>query len=380
MPLPRVLKDVLSLPTGTFVEQAILKYVQSTCSGLPGVTCTTDRYGNILAHYRRKPPAVMPLIFAGHSDHPGFVAQEMVDRRTVRAAFRGGVSSSYVERAKVRFWSRGHWINAKVRELTRTVDAPRFGRGATRPEEGLLTVSEPVEPNSPGMWDLAGPALDGDIVRGVACDDLAGVAAMLELLRRLSGKQARGEVYCLFTRAEEVGFIGAIGAAEARTVPKKLPIVAIETSKELPNAPLGAGPILRVGDRMSVFTPELTAWCGQVAQKLAARRRSFKFQRKLMDGGTCESTAYVAYGYQATGLCLSLGNYHNMNEKSGKLDSEYISLADWRSLVDWFEALVLERDGFAAADSKSRVRAELAKGFRSRVELLATDSRRKQTM
>jgi endoglucanase len=31
-----------------------------------------------------------------------------------------------------------------------------------------------------------------------------------------------------------------------------------------------------------------------------------------MDGGTCNSTAFVAFGYDASGLCLPLGNYHNM--------------------------------------------------------------------
>lgn len=368
MPLPRVLKGLLSLPTGTFVEGAVLQYIQNTCSRLPEVTCTSDRYGNLLAHYRHRPPDVTPLVLAAHTDHPGFVAQEMIDRRTLRAVLRGGVASSYVERAKVRFWSRDHWITARVRELTRTADAPRYGHGATRPLDGLLTVAEPVEPNSPGMWDLDGPVLDGDLVRGVACDDLAGVAAMLELLRRLSRKQAQAEVYYLFTRAEEVGFIGAIGAAEARTVSKKLPIVAIETSKELPNAAVGEGPILRVGDRMSVFTPELTAWCGQVAQKLAARRKNFRFQRKLMDGGTCESTAYVVYGYQASGLCLALGNYHNMNEKTGKLGSEYVSLADWQSLVDWFEALALDESGFVSGASSQA--AEFHKAFEQSLPLL----------
>ena len=375
MPLPRVLKDLLSLPTGTFVEGAVLEYIESTCSNLKGVTYTSDRYGNILAHYRNRPPGSTPLVFAAHTDHPGFVAEEMVDRKTVRAAFRGGVASSYMEKAKVRFWSGGRWINAKVRELTRTVAAPRYGPGATRPEEGLLTVAEPVEPNSPGMWDLGGPVLDGDLVRGIACDDLAGVAAMLALLARLSKKQAAAETYCLFTRAEEVKFIGAIGAAEARTVSKKLPIVAIETSKALPSAPIGAGPILRVGDRASIFTPELTAWCGQVAEKLAKRRKGFKFQRKLMDGGTCESTAYVTYGYDATGLCLALGNYHNMNEKTGKLGSEYVSLSDWRSLVDWFEALVLDPDGFAPTESKNMARVDFGKKFYAQSARLETSPR-----
>ena len=31
-----------------------------------------------------------------------------------------------------------------------------------------------------------------------------------------------------------------------------------------------------------------------------------------MDGGTCNSTAFAAYNYDSAGICLALGNYHNM--------------------------------------------------------------------
>ncbi|MFQ5805103.1 MAG: M20/M25/M40 family metallo-hydrolase [Phycisphaerae bacterium] len=354
MPLPKILRDLLSVPTAAFVESAVMEYVRRFCRRTAGVSARFDRYGNLLARYRNRPRAVTPLVFSAHTDHPGFIAQEMLDERTLRAAFRGGVAAEYFANAKVRFWSDGRQVNGKVLEVTK---ARRVRRGAeTRyvPEETTLRVRVAVEGNSPGMWDLpAAFERDGNVYAR-DCDDIAGCAAMLALLNRLSRRKARADVYCLFTRAEEVGFIGAIGAAKAGTVSKKWPIIAIETSSELPNARIGDGPILRVGDRMSVFTPSVTAFCDRVAQKLIKRRKRFHFQRKLMDGGSCESTAFAAYGYLATGICLALGNYHNMDESRQKIACEYISLEDWKLMVDWFEALVLDETGYQADDPTVR--------------------------
>ena len=84
MPLPRILKDLLRLPTASFVETAVLERVRSICERLKGVSCRYDRYGNLLACYRHRPRAVTPLVFTAHTDHPGFIAQEMRDGRTRR--------------------------------------------------------------------------------------------------------------------------------------------------------------------------------------------------------------------------------------------------------------------------------------------------------
>lgn len=360
MPLPRLLKDLTTLPTGSFVESAVNDYIRSFCRRI-GVGVRADRYGNLVARYRYRPRAVRPLVFSAHTDHPGFVAQEMRDGRTLRAAFRGGVLAEYFPDAKVRFWTGRHWVAARVLEVTR---ARRLRRGTETwhvPQEALLRVSEPVAPNAPGVWALPEPRERDGLLHAPNCDDIAGCAALLSLLARLRRKRARAEVYCLFTRAEEVGFIGAIGAAKLETISKKLPVIAIETSSELPNARIGDGPILRVGDRLSVFEPGVTAFCGRVAQRLAKRRRSFRFQRKLMDGGSCESTAFCAYGYLATGVCLALGNYHNMDKQRRRLACEYISLRDWQQMVDWFEALVLDETGYRPDDHT--IRAELDKSF-----------------
>ena len=58
-----------------------------------------------------------------------------------------------------------------------------------------------------------------------------------------------------------------------------------------------------------------------------------------MDGGTCESSAYCTLGYEATGLCVALGNYHNVDAKRKKLGPEYIDLDDFAGAVKWFVAL-----------------------------------------
>lgn len=361
MAIPGILKQMLNLPTTTFRETAVKAYVLQFCAKLKYVSVSEDRYGNILVTYCYKPPRVSPVVFTAHMDHPGFVAVEMVEKKLLRAAFRGGVRAEFFTNARVKFYADGGCVNARVSEITRAREVSRGGTSWRVPEEALLRVARAVAPGTVGMWDLPGPVEKSGNVYARDCDDIAGCAAMLAMLERLSRKRAAAETYCLFTRAEEVGFIGAIGAARARTIDKRMPVIAIETSSELPHARIGDGPILRVGDRMSVFDPSATAFCERVAKKLAARKKAFKYQRKLMDGGACESTAYLAYGYRATGICLALGNYHNMDVMRGRTAPEYVSLNDWKLMVDWFEALALDAEGFKSAAGAAR--ADMERSF-----------------
>lgn len=353
MPLPKLLKSLLDLPTASYVEHAVIDAVRNACAAMPGVTVREDRYGNLLASYKSGPPRTRPICLVSHMDHPGFVALEMLDRSTVRAAFRGSVKPEYFKNAKVRFWSEGRWAPAKVQEISRIKPLKAIGWSG-RPEEALLRVSRAVAPQAPGMWDLPDAALKGDVVSARGCDDVAGVAAMIEALARVARKGAAGALSCLFTRAEEVGFIGAIGAIRAGTISRDCAVVSIETSSARPHTPIGAGPILRVGDKAVVFSPTLTAFLGRKAAELAQRRKTFKFQRALMDGGTCEAYAFAAYGYDATGICVPLGNYHNMDVKRGKIASEWISLTDWKAMVDWFEAIATDANGYDPEAALSR--------------------------
>ncbi|MFM9143799.1 MAG: hypothetical protein ACKORL_00105 [Phycisphaerales bacterium] len=97
-----------------------------------------------------------------------------------------------------------------------------------------------------------------------------------------------------------------------------------------------------LGDRISVFTPELTNRLAELYGDAAKKDPAFRWQRKLMPGGACEATAFASYGYRSTCLCLPLGNYHHMADIDGvaagarpaRVAREYVSLADFHSLVE----------------------------------------------
>ncbi len=357
MLLPKVLQEVLSLPTAPFHEEAVLAVIEAFCRRLKNVTMKYDRYGNLLVRYRYQAPKRTPIAFVAHTDHPGFISGEMKGRKALLAEFRGGVRPEYFAGSKVRFWHEERWIKGRVTKLTK-IDPPSGPGRPPVPKEAGIEISKPVPPGCLGMWDLPDAKLQGDRIVARACDDLAGVAALLALLERLDKRRAKADVYCLFTRAEEVGFVGAVGAIRAKVIPKRVPVVSIETSSALVSAKIGDGPIVRIGDRMVVYTPRFAAFAARVAQDLAQRKSSFQYQRKLMDGGMCEAAAFGCYGYDVIGICLALGNYHNMNTKRKRIGSEWVSYRDWRNMVDLFEALVLDKRGPTGPDDGLKKRID----------------------
>jgi putative aminopeptidase FrvX len=151
-------------------------------------------------------------------------------------------------------------------------------------------------------------------------------------------------VWGLFTRAEEVGFLGAIEAVRLGTVPPGASVLSLECSKALPSARQGDGVIVRVGDRMSIFDPGLTESLRTAADTLVRRDGSFRYQRKLMDGGACEATAFCASGFRASGLAVPLGNYHNASDDGAGIAPEHVVVDDWLAEVALLVELGADRD------------------------------------
>jgi putative aminopeptidase FrvX len=124
-------------------------------------------------------------------------------------------------------------------------------------------------------------------------------------------------------------------------------------SKERPWARIGNGPVVRVGDRSTMFDPLATAFLLRAADHCRERKSAFRVQRCLMDGGTCEATAFVGFGYRAGGLCLSLGNYHNIG-KNLRPRAEYVSVNDLEQLVTLTVAAAAESPDSGAANALLR--------------------------
>jgi putative aminopeptidase FrvX len=349
----KTLRTVVDLPTAPFVEGHVAAFIRRFVARRPGLRLRSDQFGNLLVKYtpRRKAKCRLigrPILFAAHMDHPGFIAERMIDETRLYAAWRGGVQSRYFPGAKIKFYSAGRWIPAEIEKvilpktskaLKRATAKARSASADNPPKAVIARVKKPVAIGSPGMWAISDAVFRGHRLYCRASDDLSGVAAILCALDDIVRQGLRCPCFAFFTRAEEVGFGGALAAVDSRTIPRSVTVVAVENSKAIPGVTLGDGPVLRVGDKASVFTPAATSYCQVVAEKLAQQEKRFRFQRKLMDGGTCESTAYCHHGYGATGICLPLVNYHNMDVEARKIAPEAIDVRDFQNLVRWFVAL-----------------------------------------
>lgn len=331
----QILLKLMSIPTAPFAEHLVADYVKRFCTSRRHVTLRRDSVGNLLVRVRKgKRRVARPVCITAHLDHPGFVADKMMSKGLLQAVWRGGVPVEYFVGSKVRF----HVLDTVVRGKIRSVKTvTKSGRRIV--DTATVDVVETAPPGSIGTWDLPEPRVKETRIHALACDDLAGVAAMLGAIDELSKSQRGCDAYFLFTRAEEVGFAGAIAACRLKTIPAKCLVIAMETSSELPHARMGDGPILRVGDRGTTYFSPATNHCQRVADDLAASDKSFRYQRRLMDGGMCEASAYGIFGYEATGMCLALGNYHNCDKKRKKIAQEFVDLNDFDNVVRWFVAL-----------------------------------------
>jgi endoglucanase len=183
------------------------------------------------------------------------------------------------------------------------------------------------------VWELVDFALRNGQIHGRACDDLIGAATVLTTLVELKRRMAKVNVIGVLSRAEEIGFQGALAISGARGLPRDSLVISLETSKELPSVKMGKGVIIRVGDATSIFSSKATRFLTEVAIAAGTKQKPFRFQRALMSGGTCEATAYQEFGLESAAVCVALGNYHNGGGHS-RIAAEFVSLADAQGMAE----------------------------------------------
>jgi endoglucanase len=352
----KLLTEVCSIPTAPFAEQYVVRYVEDFVAARRGLMLSRDEAGNLLLELRGKSRGRGPRwVFAAHMDHPGFVARRMVDAKTLEADFRGWVHIDYVRGTRVRFFEAdGSEVPGVVTEVTGTRHD-----NLQVPARVRVKVSRTVSKGVPGMFDLGAGRIRGKKFWSRGVDDQGGMASALAMLDAFLAKPAASAagVAVLLTRAEEEAFIGAIAAVlKPKLLRKSDRIIAIECSAEQPYARQGDGVIIRVGDKTSIFNSSLTYFLTRQAEALAKKDKSFKFQRALMPGGTCEATVYDAWGYTAAAVCVPLGNYHNMDRSKKRIAAEYIDVRDWTNMVKLFVQLARNGDAFSGENVELKQR------------------------
>ena len=329
----RALGRLGRLPATSYYEHAGAAYVAEQCEAF-GLDVQTDAWGNVLASRPGTVTGAPGIAFVAHLDHPGFEAIAQ-DGDHVVARVLGGVPP----------WAEES--GAPVVAIVRDPDDPDPLRAqAERIKGKIVEKAEGTEERSviirfedplphlpaPVVFDLPDFDLGDGMIRMRAADDLAGCASILAVMSAAANFDSQGAVYGLFTRAEEVGLVGALLAAEGGLLPRDTTVVSVETSLALPGAQQGDGPVIRTGDRATTFDNAAEAYLVQAGRALSQDVEGFKVQRQLMGAGGCEASAFAAYGYSVTGLAYPLGAWHNAGPDKSII-AEYISLDDFANGV-----------------------------------------------
>ena len=361
MKIPRdlLLTHLLSQPTAPFREMHIQRVAREVL-GAAGVPCFADPAGNVIvgvgsrAEYQSLARATSrePIrLFIAHMDHPGFHGARWLGATRLAVTWHGGSPTRGVNGARV--WLADHNGYVITGRLTRA----RIAKSGWSIERAEVLLDSPLKPRPTasslfGGFGFRAPVWrSGNRLYTKAADDLVGVFAIIATAIDLFGRRTRTAppFIGLLTRGEEVGFVGAVAHFELgwlKTARRPVVCVSLETSRTLPGAIIGKGPVVRLGDRRTVFDPNGL----QVLSDLAGQVLPEAHQRRIMDGGACESTAATAYGLPAIGLSVPLGNYHNQNLEGGPGTKgrhgsapEFVDIRDIAGLLKLCRALMRPR-------------------------------------
>lgn len=331
-----VLLELTQLPTAAGLEGRVMAYVDRWLAArADALEVRRDDAGNYLVTQRAHDGRTPLMLVTAHLDHPAFVVTG-VEGGTLHAEFRGGVNDPYFAGAELEV------IGPDDERAFATIASLDAEAKPFKRVTATLAAPAPWAKGCIARWRFPRAEIVDGCIHTDACDDLAAAAAALCAFGEMLGDPACTHVGLLFTVAEEVGFVGTIHAARNGWVPRDARLLCLENSRSFPHdSPIGGGAILRVGDRISVFTPELTNHLAHLFSAEAKRNPAFRWQRKLMPGGGCEASAFACYGYASTCICLPLGNYHNMQDIAGVdagarpalVGREFVSVADFHSMV-----------------------------------------------
>lgn len=382
-----LLMELLSQPTAPFCESFVMRFCAAYCERWQ-IPYFADPLGNLVlgasskaAYLRRlREKSQQPLrLFIAHTDHPGFQGVRWSGDGKLSIRWHGGSPVRHLSNSTVWLASaaKGYVGTGKFKQVKLAEHGRAIASGIVHVAADWIRGTRPAAEDLFGGFGFSKPAWrQGSTIYTKAADDLVGVYAVLRAAQSVykSSRSAEIPFLGLLTRAEEVGFVGAIGHFELGWLQRASQpplVVSLEASRTLPGALVGSGPVVRLGDRRTVFDPSYL----QALVELAQARLPEKFQRRIMDGGSCEATAATAYGFPTIGLSVPLGNYHNQGLEGGaecrKLNGpapEFVHIDDVEGLVTLCQGVVGPR--FLRGDPWQKLRSQLRKNYRDYKKLL----------
>lgn len=343
-----IFRELTAVPTAPYREKAVGKRALAWIRRNLGSRVSVEkRRGGLIVRYAGGEKGAPFLALAAHLDHPAFRLSQ-VSALGAAAALEGGLPPHLLPGEAVEAWPAEPKDNRPL-----ALGLLGEGKGGVYP---VRWTTPPAKGERPVFATLALPAFatSGRWLLSRSIDDLLGCAVSLEALRRCAAAKVPVNLSVLLHRAEEVGFVGALDLIAEGSVPLEDTVLSIESSRELPGARPGKGPVVRLGDKACVFDATATALLDSAAAAL--KKRKVRTQRLRLTGGTCEATAYLAFGYEAGGVAVPLVNYHN-GWGADAVAPEKVRLEDVEGAV---ELLVQAAKLFPKATPRGAIRKRLA--------------------
>ena len=259
---------------------------------------TVDSVGNLIGTKKGKKPSVM---IAAHTDEIGLMAKYVDDKGFIRFVCVGGwFDQTLISQRVIVYGKKGpvvgvvgskppHRMDAEERKKPIKTDDMFIDIGAKTRED---VEKKGIFPGATATIDIEFKELINKRVTGKAFDNRAGVAMMIEALKRTN---TDATVYAVGTVQEEVGLKGAKTSAFGLD-----PDVAIATDVTIPgdhpgiemkDAPveMDKGPGVTVLDASGrgIITPEpVLKWICEAADK-----NKIPYQLDVSSGGTTDATA-----------------------------------------------------------------------------------------
>ncbi len=320
--------DILRLlggcPATSFHERLVSRRIVDILDASK-IDYRVDMYGNIIASVDGNLEAEsesLPIAFVAHMDHPGFEVVRYEEELPIATSL-GGVPLASITKGANAFYfdEKGNRFKCELEPIPGD-------------QNELLVKSSVLPPvGAPIVFALDDFSISDDMLRMRAMDDLAGCAAIIASLEELKINPSASKVYGVFTRAEEVGLIGARLLSLEKTLPQNTFVVSVETSSIIPGVTQGEGPVIRTGDASYTFNSEAEQILIMGREAIKSFDSDYKCQRQLMSAGSCEASAFAVNGYRTTGIAFPLGNWHNatttIRDPNGGVGDEFISVYDF---------------------------------------------------
>jgi putative aminopeptidase FrvX len=225
-----------------------------------GVETTSDRHGNLVAHFDGQGPRVM--LFT-HMDQLGFVVRRIEADGLIRLERLGGVPERALAAQEVLICvGEGRDVSGVIANKSHHATAPDEKYKVTPYAElyvdtGMSCAAEVeaagIRIGTPVVYAPHAAMLGTDRVSGTSVDDRAGCAVLLEMARLLKARKSGPPVYLAFTVQEEFNLRGALPLAQ-----KILPEIAIQLdlmlATDTPDMSARGDMVLGGGPGMSLYS------------------------------------------------------------------------------------------------------------------------------